>query len=637
MSTTTRLRRLPPVLPQPRSLGGAQGAAYLWSMVNETTVHRRQGSARTRIRLLLLALFLVTIPPVLFHRHLHDPLGSDASFLTWRNAFMLDASGLARVWTSDFFGGAMTGAFAYHSGYYRPVTNTFLWVVHHFAGADPLAYNLVEMLLHGVVSALVLLLLFSMGGDLLAAALGAVLFAVHPVNAFAATQPAAVADVLFPVFYVLGLLAFDRALREEGLRGAAPWLAASTLCYAASVLSKEMGITLPAVLVLLVLYRWRRSGTPLRRLGWTLPAWGALGGYLLWRFVMLDLPLHELGYVRRQGAVAVAGAELKSILIHVARVLVPLGPTYPELNPTLVNVIRPPLGDPIVWAGLGVTAALCTGALLWRRHPLVAFWCAFFLVTFTPLLSVDNIAGSLSDSTILTQERWIYLPAVGLLALAGAGAAAFWRGLASPAQRRVAEALAAALVVTLGVSAALHARREDDPFAQLRRLYLFDPSQLSRKELANRYLLYAHWVAAPQGDLAEAEARARRAWQLVPDSPLTARSLALILVQRKEWDEAVRILQPWYRPAPRALAAMAATNPRVYDDLNRTDGPISLLLGRALAHLGKPEEGARIVCSGFQGGVPAAEVEQALQDVRSTMERPGSLPPCPGAGEGPGA
>ncbi|NIQ59535.1 MAG: hypothetical protein GWN71_41145, partial [Gammaproteobacteria bacterium] len=95
-------------------------------------------------------------------------------------------------------------------------------------------------------------------------------------------------------------------------------------------------------------------------------------------------------------------------------------------------------------------------------------------------------------------------------------------------------------------AAVVHAGRDGDPFAQLRRLYLVPEDRLSRMQRANRLLLYAQVVAAPTGDLAEAEARARRAVALAPDSPIPAAGLATILGRAGKWEEVVRILAPWW-------------------------------------------------------------------------------------------
>jgi hypothetical protein len=581
-----------------------------------------------------IALLLIPLPLLLYSGEITAPLGSDARFLTHQNRFNQTPSGLAQIWTSDFFEGGGDEGVSLRSGYYRPVTSTVYWALHAVAGTRAAPYNLFQMLMHGINAALVLLVLQALSGSALVAVVGGVLFLVHPVHAFAAVEPAALADVLFPVFYLLALAAFDRALRRAGEGPTGVWIALAALAYAGAVLSKEMGITFPAVAVALVLYRHSRAGSapgsdegeaeasglgrspcPRRALAWTLPFWGVLVAFLVWRFGILAFPLHDFGYVETHGAAAVVGAGFEGLLIHLSRIVAPTGPTFPELNPGLRNMLGPPWADPRVWVGVALVGVLTVLAVGWRRRPAAAFWSAFLLLTFSPLLSVESIARSIHPDLILTEERWIYLPSVALFAAAGYGARALWRRAEGVGARRLVAGAGLLVIALLAWASVLHAGRFRDPYADLRRLYLFSEDELSRKELAQRYLMYAQWVAAPGGDLEEAEARARRAHEIVSDSPLTALGLARILEQRGKWDAVTSVLEPWHRPSAAALDSLAVTNPRVEEDVYRTAPSVALLLTRAAAESGEGDAALRYLCDARALGAPDGEVAEALRRV----------------------
>lgn len=589
----------------------------------------RPARSRARVRIVLLAV-LVGLALVTYHRALGIPLGSDARFLTWQNAFVTapGGEGLARAWTSDAFQGAETSGVTYRSGYYRPVLNTLFWLEYRWAGRRDLLYNLLEILLHGANAFLVALLVARLARDRRAGVLAGVLFVVHPVNAFVATEPAARADVLFLAFYLGALLVFDRALdrEEDGL----PWpaLLGTTALYVLSLLTKEMGATLPAVLALLVLLRHFRDGTSLRRLTWTVPAWVAFAGYFVWRFGVLGLDTAVMGYGRAHGRVEVLLAALKTIPIHLARVLVPLQPSYPELDPDLLATVGGGLSDPLAWIALAITGLLGAGAvLLWRRHPLAAFWSAFFLVGFSPLLRVENIGGTLDTGVILTQERWIYLPAVAILGSVAAAVSVLLRRREPLRRPWLVPLGVAGLATVLAWSASVHAGKHEDPFALLRRLYALPQERLSRFERANELLLYAHWVAVPQGDIEEAERRVRGALELVPDSPLTARSAAEVFARVGRWTEVRDLLTPWLDPDPEWLAEQGRTNFRVYDDWNRVNPEVMLLMGRASAHLGEDGEARGYLCEALHRAVSPERVREVVN------EAPGLRWPlaCPGA------
>ena len=564
-----------------------------------------------------LAATLVLASFVTYHGALRQPLDSDARFLTYQNAYTVAPDGLARIWTSDFFQGAITHGVPYLSGYYRPVTNAVFWLEYRLAGRRAWPYHATQLLLHALTAFLLSLLVRRLAGGWWPGALAALVFALHPVNAFAASQPAARADVLFATFYLLALLVFDAAVTAPRGARAAGRIALTALLFLCAVLSKEMGITLPAALCLLVLYRHAQGAVPWRRMAWTIPVWLVGGAYLAWRFAFLHLSVSmpTVGYgAAYSPPVLVAGA-LKSLLIHLARIVVPLGPSYPELNPTLVNYALSPWSDPLAYGAAAVAALLLVFAFSWRRHRALALWSGLFLVTFSPLVRVDNIAGTLALNVFLTQERWIYLPGAAAIAALSVGAVTL-AGRVRGRRRTLALAAAAgAVLLSLGYAASLHAGRHADPFAELRRLYRQPEERLSRFEQANKLLLYAEWVAMRMGDTAEAEARARRAVRLVSDSPIPEAALAGILARRGRWTEVRDILDPWLDPPLERLRALHATNPRVGDDLNRTGGLVPFLLARAHANSGDGPRAAALLCEAVRREFDRAQVAQAAREL----------------------
>ncbi len=581
----------------------------------QSTVPKRSPVSSQRrpslTRLGLVVIFLA-VGLAVYGGTLSRPLGSDASFLTGQNRFVLDEDGLGKFWTTDFFQGAITTGVPYISGYYRPVTNSLFWFEYRLGNDRPAFYRLMQLLLH-VTSALLVVILCSRVFDKrIVGALAGGLMLLHPVNAFAATEPAARADVLLSVFYLAGMIAFDRALAAETRRARWGALTLTTLCCALAILSKEPGITMPAALVLLVLFRKGGDGIPWKQMTLTLPAWSVAGVYVVWRFGMLDLMPSSFGYEAEHSQVMLLLAALKGIAIHVSRIALPLGPTYPELNPWLVNYVDTSLREPLTYIAIAAVAAACYLALNWRKYPVPALWSGFFLVAYAPLMRVDNIQGTLSTNTVLAQERWIYLPAVAVFA-----ALAWWMAqwLEGPLSRRRRIGLAVgalALAVFLGGSAFQHAGRHEDPYARLRQVYLVPEERLSRFERANKLLLYSRWVAAPRGEWDEAEARSREAYRIVPDSPIMAASLAAVLGQKGQWGEVVTVLDPWLEPSVDQIRGYHQSNTRVGDDLNRVGGDVALLLAEAKVHLGPAGEAAHALCESARRQANPERILQAL-------------------------
>ena len=149
----------------------------------------------------------------------------------------------------DRLGNAVTGAYLptgpARLGMYRPVTSATFAVDWDLWDARPFGFHLVNVLLHAAVTALVFALLLELGTGLFAAAAAGAIFAVHPVHVEAVANVVGRAEILAALFFLLACIAFLRL--RPGWRTAA----VAGLLYLGALLSKEIGVTLPAALLLL--------------------------------------------------------------------------------------------------------------------------------------------------------------------------------------------------------------------------------------------------------------------------------------------------------------------------------------------------------------------------------------------------
>ncbi len=159
----------------------------------------------------------------------------------------------------------------FHMGHYQPLTWLTLGLDHAIWGMNPKGYHLTSLLLHAANAALLYLLIHRLLPRIApgldekkgrwAAALGALFHAVHPLRVESVTWITERRDVLAGLFFLLAILAYLRMHTEEdrgGPRGR--WLALSAACFAGSLLSKALGIMLPAALLALDVWplgRWR--------------------------------------------------------------------------------------------------------------------------------------------------------------------------------------------------------------------------------------------------------------------------------------------------------------------------------------------------------------------------------------------
>ncbi|MBI4446792.1 MAG: tetratricopeptide repeat protein [Acidobacteria bacterium] len=129
---------------------------------------------------------------------------------------------------------------------YRPV-RTLTYAFNYAQGGDnPFGYHLLNVMLHGL-NVVALFALFRMvTRSALSSFAGAVIFAVHPVQTAAVAYISGRKDLLATFFVVTALLCYAqyRKLRKP------LYLAGSALCFLLGILSKEVAIVFPALLLL---------------------------------------------------------------------------------------------------------------------------------------------------------------------------------------------------------------------------------------------------------------------------------------------------------------------------------------------------------------------------------------------------
>ena len=172
---------------------------------------------------------------------------------------------------------------------YRPVTSLTYALNWSMGSGSPVPFHAFNVALHGANTALVTILLTTLGATPLLALLGAAVFAVHPVHVEAVANSVGRGDALMALFVLLGALAYLRRSRSEWAR-----VGLVSLAYAMALASKENGVVLPALLVVLSLLFPRRAGRATQ-----LPVFAALAGVLV---VYLAVRYQVLGTLLQRDA-----------------------------------------------------------------------------------------------------------------------------------------------------------------------------------------------------------------------------------------------------------------------------------------------------------------------------------------------
>ena len=398
----------------------------------------------------------------------------------------------------------------FHGGHYQPLSWVTLGIDHALWGMNASGYHLTSLVLHAATAAATYALLFAVldrretWTARVAAGLGALFFAVHPLRVESVAWATERRDVLSGLFFVLTLVAYLRMHRSEGA-ARRRWLVASLVAFTLSLLSKAWGMTLPVVLLAL-------DVCPLRRLPGT--TWRERR-----RVVLEKLPWAVLA--GGAGAVAFAAQHridaMKTLADHDAvermlqaayglcfylwKTLVPadLSPLY--ILPDDLGVATPRFAVP---AALVVVITAVT-VLGWRRRPwLLAAWLTYVAI-LSPVLGVAQTGPQLAA------DRYTYIASLPLAALV---AAAIERLLvAAPRRAPLVAAAVAAIVAAYGVATVRQTRVWRDSMTLWNHAIDVD---------AGNFVAWTNrgWTQHLDGKLAAAIADYTEALRLYPDYPL---------------------------------------------------------------------------------------------------------------------
>lgn len=466
-------------------------------------------------------------------------LWDDAGHLT--SPELQSFSGLLRIW----FEPGVTQQ-------YYPLLHSAFWLEHQIWGDVSLGYRLVNVLWHSISACLLVALLrkLSVPGSLLAG----LLFALHPVCVESVAWISEQKNTLSTLFYLAAAVAW---LRYEGERTPRRY-AIATLWFLAALLTKTVTATLPAAL--LVIAWWRRGKLTLRGDLIPLVPWFAagigLGLFTLW-FESTGIGAQgsdfELGFIERG---LLAG---RVFWFYLGKLAWPADLTffYPrwELD----------AGSAAQWLYAVGGLALLGGLVWWARHgrdrgPLAAL--LLFGGTLFPVLGFVNVYPFVF-SYVADHFQYLASPAMFALAAAGAVRLARWERLRLPPLG--ARAVAALVIVMLGMLTWTHSSHFVDSSTLYRATLHRNPdSWIAHQNLAVEL--------ANVGAVTDALFHARRAVELKPDHPEALNNLADVLTQTGRAQEALPIINTALELQPR------------YAEAENT-------LGIALIRLGRREEG----------------------------------------------
>ena len=460
----------------------------------------------------LWALLLAVAVAAAYYPALHGAFVWDD--LNWTDPDTLPAlktpGGLWRMWTT---GNTIEQ--------YFPLTGTTFWMDHHFWGAWTLPYHVENVVLHVMAAGLfgMLLTRLAVPGAWFAAAV----FALHPVMVESVGWITERKNVLSLPLALGALLAYGRfASLWPGDGRSRGWsYALALLLFLAALLAKISVFMVPPAMLLLVW--WKRGRVEWRKD--VLPALPFFALTLLLGVATAVLEKQLAGAVGDEAGLTwpqrflVAG---RAPWFYAGKLLWPahLSFLYPQWT---LDV-----SSPVQWLALGgLVVVLVLG---WRlrapigRGPLVAV--LVFLGGLFPVLGFLNVSGA---RFTYVADRWVYVPGLALIALAGVAAA--WL---HQRWRRPWLSCAGALLVlgALAVQTWRHAACLQSP------VVLWESTLRENPGGSQAHNLYGV-ALADAGRMEESLAAYHRAIELKPDSAGAHINLAAALFKLQRIDEAI--------------------------------------------------------------------------------------------------
>lgn len=501
-------------------------------------------------------LFLALLPALLYFNSLNNSFHYDDSFYILNNAYVHEISRVGHFFVSSklISNIALSG--------YRPLTMMTFALNYAAGGENPFGYHLVNVAIHVLNTLLVysvslsLMRAFQIPSVRKAAIATAVLFACHPINTQPVNYISGRSTLMAAGFSLLSIVLYMR--REQATTATSKILAwtGSLAAYSCALLSKEEAVALPALIVLYEVcrIRLRLNAKTIKNVTVRIVPFAVLTlGFMV-------LVVHVLGLISDTPQARGPGENLltqaRAVFIYGKLILFPT-----KLSIDHVIIPSRSLFDPSGAASvIGLTVIVVASVAAVRSYPIIPFGVWWFLLALAP-------TSTLVALKLVINEQRMYLPAVGLMLIAGAGFGAALERAAKPGKSGIHTAVILGSVVIALCLSAVTVRRNIDWRTPLSlwtsalREYPF--SVRANTQVANLHL--------QNGRVQEAVAAAEKAVEIAPDFPDARIALASAYSRAGMQEEALK----------HARAAV---------DLNPVSSDAHTTLGTVYARLGREAE-----------------------------------------------
>jgi protein O-mannosyl-transferase len=307
---------------------------------------------------------------------------------------------------------------SFYAANWHPIT----WLSHiadcSMFGKQAWGHHLTNIVFHSANVVLLFLLFSHATGSIWRSAVVAIFFGVHPLHVESVAWVAERKDVLNAFFSLLTLLAYVHWTTDVDRRSKT-WYLVSLLCYALSLGSKAMSVTLPVILLLLDFW-------PLRRLQSRPAIKRAFVEKIPFAVFALAICVVTMAAQRSGGAIKAdvpLWVRFANAAVSIARYL---GKLFWPHNMIVFYPYVVPSSAVIAWSTLLLTF-VSVATLLWRRSCpwlFVGWW--WFVISLVPVIGLIQIGAQ------AMADRYTYWPSVGAFVAIVWGAARALENVRAP-------------------------------------------------------------------------------------------------------------------------------------------------------------------------------------------------------------
>lgn len=373
-----------------------------------------------RLNPLYCYLIIAVVTVVVFYNSLSNEFVFDDESVIVNNQSIKSLDNLSRFFTAE------DGFHKVIGRYYRPLVSASYAMDFSIWGLNSYGFHLTNLIIH-IISCFLLfkiltLLFLRYKHRNLFSLFAALIFAVHPIHTEAVSWVSGRTDSMVTMFFLASFLFYVEYVKEfvhikeehslQAIESKNPlYLILSLVFYSLGLLTKEMIITMP-VIILLFDFVYRKKGFEYFRKNIAVYALfiGVTLAYLILRYELLkDIPERvKYLYFYGQETSVVVGTMIKTVPVYFRLLLAPFGLLY-HYNGVIEDA-KSMFDAGVVLSILFIAILIYLSVIFYKKDSIVSFCILFFLVTLIPVM---NIIPTMN----LMAERFLYLTSVCLALL----------------------------------------------------------------------------------------------------------------------------------------------------------------------------------------------------------------------------